>query len=54
MIVMTFTLLFSPQEMARKLIGGALGAISIAAGAVRHVAWYVNHQLGGQPREKQD
>jgi len=40
--------------MARKLIGGATSAISLAAGVVRHVAWYVAHQLGGEPREKQD
>jgi hypothetical protein len=33
--------------MAHKLIGGAFG---LAAGAVRHVAWYVTHQMQGRPR----
>ncbi|HEY8770301.1 MAG TPA: hypothetical protein VIM03_07140 [Thermoleophilaceae bacterium] len=38
--------------MGRKLIGGAVGAVSIAAEAVKHVVWYVNHQVSGRPRDK--
>jgi hypothetical protein len=37
--------------MARKLLGGAAGAISLAYGAARHVAWYVGHQINGRPRD---
>jgi hypothetical protein len=33
--------------MARKLLGGAVNVI-------RHIAWYVSHQLGGEPRERQE
>ncbi len=33
--------------MANKLLGGAFG---LAAGAVRHVAWYVSHQMQSRPR----
>ena len=29
-----------------------MGAIGVAVGAVRHVAWYVNHQLGSRARDK--
>jgi hypothetical protein len=32
--------------MARKLLGGAVSVI-------RHIAWYVNHQLGGEARERE-
>jgi hypothetical protein len=37
--------------MARKLLGGAVGALSLAAGAARHLAWYVGHQVSGRPRD---
>jgi hypothetical protein len=40
-----------PHAMARKLLGGASTAVSLAAGAVRHVVWYVSHQVSGSPRE---
>jgi hypothetical protein len=40
-----------PHVMGRKLLGGASTALSLAAGAVRHVVWYVSHQVGGSPRE---
>ena len=40
-----------PVAMARKLLGGALGALSLTAGIARHVAWYVGHQVSGQPRD---
>jgi hypothetical protein len=49
----THARILSPA-MARKLLGGAFSALTIAAGAVRHVAWYVGHQLGGEPRDKED
>ena len=38
--------------MAKKLLGSAAAAVSLAAGAVRHVAWYVSHQVSGRPREE--
>ena len=37
--------------MTRKLMGSALGAFGIATDVVRHVAWYVNHQVNGKPRD---
>jgi hypothetical protein len=36
--------------MGRKLLGGASTAVSLAAGAVRHVVWYVTHQVSASPR----
>jgi hypothetical protein len=38
--------------MGRKLIGAAVGALSLAADAVKHVVWYVSHQVSGSPRDK--
>jgi hypothetical protein len=35
--------------MTQKLLGGAFG---LAAGLVRHVAWYVSHQMEGRPRSR--
>jgi hypothetical protein len=35
-----------------KLIGGAIGAVSLAAEAVKHMVWYVSHQVSGSPRDK--
>jgi hypothetical protein len=35
--------------MAHRLFGGAFG---LAAGLVRHVAWYVSHQIEGRPRRR--
>jgi hypothetical protein len=40
-----------PDAMAKKLLGGASAAVSLAAGAVRHVAWYLSHQVNGHARE---
>jgi len=39
-------------DMARKLWGGAAGALGLAAGVAKHVAWYVTHQIDGRPRER--
>jgi hypothetical protein len=36
--------------MAGKLIGGAVGAVKIAAGVVKHVVWYVSHQIERRSR----
>jgi hypothetical protein len=41
-----------PDAMARKLLGGASAAVSLAAGAVRHVAWYLSHQISSHPRDE--
>jgi hypothetical protein len=32
-----------------KLLGGAIG---LAAGLARHVAWYVSHQVQPEPRDR--
>jgi hypothetical protein len=37
--------------MARKLLGGAHSMINVAAGAARHLAWYVNYHAGGEARD---
>jgi hypothetical protein len=36
--------------MGRKLIGGAVGAVKIAAGAAKHAVWYVSHQIDRRSR----
>ncbi len=36
--------------MARKLLGGAHSMFNVAAGAARHVAWYVSYHAGGEAR----
>jgi hypothetical protein len=40
-----------PTAMARKLLGGAAGVVSLAADVARHVFWYVGHQMSGQARD---
>jgi len=37
--------------MARRLLGGALGAVGAAAELARHVIWYVSYQLDGTTHE---
>ncbi|MEA2480513.1 MAG: hypothetical protein QOJ07_2435 [Thermoleophilaceae bacterium] len=37
-----------PIDAARKLLGGALGAVF---SAVRHLAWYLHYQAGGDARD---
>jgi hypothetical protein len=37
--------------MAKKVLGGAVGALTLAAGVARHVAWYVGHQVEASPRD---
>jgi hypothetical protein len=31
--------------MGRKLVSGALGALTLATDVARHVAWYVSYQI---------
>jgi hypothetical protein len=38
--------------MAKKLYDGVASAFSAAAGAARHVAWYVSYQMNGRAREQ--
>jgi hypothetical protein len=40
------------SSMTRKLIGGALEAVGVAAGLARHVIWYVSYQLDGTTRDQ--
>ena len=37
--------------MARRLLGGALGAVGAAAEVARHVIWYLSYQLDGTTHE---
>ena len=41
-------------EMAKKLIGGATGALGLAANVARHLAWYVSYQVSGRARDGED
>jgi hypothetical protein len=38
--------------MGQKVIGGAVGVVSLTADAVKHVFWYLSHQVSGSPRDK--
>jgi hypothetical protein len=38
-------------DMAKKLLGGAVSAVGLAADVARHFAWYVSHQVNGEPRD---
>jgi hypothetical protein len=38
-------------DMGRRLLQGASVAIGLAGDAVRHIAWYLAHRIGGRPRE---
>ena len=40
--------------MAKKVLGGAVSALEVAADVARHMAWYVSHQVTGQPRDLKD
>ena len=40
--------------MGRKLVGGALGALTLATDVVRHVAWYVSYQIDGSTAREDD
>ena len=37
--------------LAKKLVGGTLGALSLGFDAVRHVAWLVSYQVDRTARE---
>jgi hypothetical protein len=37
--------------MGKKVLGGALGALEVAVGMARHLAWYVSYQLDGRTRD---
>jgi hypothetical protein len=38
--------------LAKKLAGGALGALSLGFDAVRHVAWFVSYHVDRTAREE--
>jgi hypothetical protein len=33
-----------------KIVGGALGAVSVAGDLAKHVAWYLSHQMRDSSR----
>ena len=39
-----------PVLMTRKLVDGALGAVEAAAGAARHMAWFITLRVEGPGR----
>jgi hypothetical protein len=40
------------RVLAGKVVGGAAGVLSLAAGVVKHVAWYLSHRIEARPRER--
>lgn len=38
--------------MASKLLGGALGVLSVAADVARHAAWYVSYRVDGTAHDE--
>jgi hypothetical protein len=38
--------------MRKKLLGAAVGVLSLTVDVVRHAAWYVRYQVDGSPREE--
>jgi hypothetical protein len=38
--------------LAGKVVGSAVGVLSVAAGVARHVAWYLSHRIDPQARER--
>ena len=40
------------RVLAGKIVGGAAGVLSLAARAVKHVAWYLSHGIEARPRER--
>jgi hypothetical protein len=41
------------MDVARKLLEGALGVVSLGFDAARHVAWFVSYQVDRTSREPQ-
>ena len=37
--------------MTKKVFGGALGAVELALGVARHMAWYLTYQVDGRARD---
>ncbi len=37
--------------MAKKLLGGAVSAVEIAADVARHVAWFLAYQVDGKSKD---
>jgi hypothetical protein len=40
--------------LAKKVVGGALGALSLGFDAVRHVAWFVSYHVDRTVRDADD
>jgi hypothetical protein len=38
--------------LAGKVVGGAVGALRVAADVVKHAAWYLSHRIDPSPRER--
>ena len=39
------------DEVAKKVLGGAVSALELAYGVVRHAAWYVAYHVDGRARD---
>ena len=40
--------------MGAKLLGGAIAAVSLTVDAVKHLAWFVSHQISDSSRDKSE
>ena len=39
-------------KVASRPLGAVAGVLGLATDVVKHVAWYVAHQIDGRPRER--
>ncbi len=42
------------MRAAKKLVGGAVGALSVARDVAVHAAWYVRYQVDGTARDEEN
>ena len=42
------------DEVAKKVLGGAVSALELAYGVARHAVWYVAYQVDGRARDAED
>ena len=42
------------DEVAKKVLGGAVSALELAYGVARHAVWYVAYQVDGRARDAEE
>ncbi len=43
-----------PRAMTRRIVEAAVGAANAAAGAARHLLWYLSYRMDGSARTDED